>query len=124
MFRLFWLQVTKEAEKIDIDEPVVPRKRKAPLRFDPGSSSGTSATQPEDHYRVLYFEALDTVTGSITERFDQEGYQIYSKLEQLLLKGEGTEVMIYLGCITMISIRIYSLYSFKHFMLISRLKIA
>jgi len=31
---------------------------------------------------------LDTVTGCIKERFEQESYCIYSKLEQLILKGD------------------------------------
>ena len=87
MFKLFWLKITEEAIKIDIDEPAVPRKRRAPLRLDAHNSTGVAAAQPEDHYRMLYFETLDTVTSSIKEGFDQEGYQVYSKLEQLLLKG-------------------------------------
>lgn len=41
---------------------------------------------PEDHYKVIYFEALDTVIAQIKNRFEQEGYQMYSKLEQLLQK--------------------------------------
>ena len=31
---------------------------------------------------------MDTVTGCIKERFEQESYRIYSKLEQLILKGD------------------------------------
>lgn len=88
MFKLFWSQVTKEAAKIGVDEPTVPRKRRAPLRYDARNSTGVTTDQPEDHYRMLYFEALDTVTGCISERFDQEGYKVYNRLEQLLLKGK------------------------------------
>jgi hypothetical protein len=87
MFKLFWVQVTGEAEKIGIDEPTVPRKRRAPLRLDAHNTTGVIASQPEDHYRVLYFEALDTETCSISARFEQEGYKVYAKLEELLLKG-------------------------------------
>jgi hypothetical protein len=50
MFKLFWAQVTGEAEKIGID---VPRKRRAPLRLDAHNTTGVIASQPEDHYRVL-----------------------------------------------------------------------
>ena len=43
----------------------------------------------KDHYRCQYFEALDLAVESIKDRFDQPGYTIYSKLEDLLLKGAG-----------------------------------
>lgn len=36
------------------------------------ASSGTSApTTPEQHYKVIYFEALDTIVGCIKNRFEQ-----------------------------------------------------
>ena len=41
----------------------------------------------DDHYRAIYFEAFDTVIHQINDRFDQEGYQVYSKLEKLLRKN-------------------------------------
>ena len=54
-----------------IEGPVLPQKRRAPFRFEVGE--GTQ-----------YFEALDLVIACIKERFDQP-YEIYSKLERLLL---------------------------------------
>ena len=60
MFKLFWLRVTEEAIKIRIGEPAVPRKKRVPLRLDAHNSTGVTVTQPEDRYRVLYFEVLDT----------------------------------------------------------------
>ena len=41
----------------------------------------------EDHYRLIYFEAIDTITSCIKQRFDQPGYKQYSILEALLLKA-------------------------------------
>ena len=38
-------------------------------------------------YRRIYYEALDLIIESITDRFDQPGYGLYSNLEQLLLKA-------------------------------------
>lgn len=76
-----------QAEQYDIQEPTVPRRRKVPRRYEVGSStSSSSVIMPEDYYKPIYFEAFDTVIARIKDRFDQEGYHKYSKLEKLLMK--------------------------------------
>lgn len=87
-FKLFWEHLTKEANVYGVEEPVLPRKRKVPRRFDPNNDSGTTPATPEDHYSAIYFEALDTVINCISNRFDQEEYKMYSKLESILLKKD------------------------------------
>ena len=66
-------------------------KGKHRIALDDHSSTAYSPVTPEDHYRAIYLEALDTVTSCISERFEQEGYQMYKNLEQLLLKGDQGE---------------------------------
>ena len=48
-----------------------------------------------DHYRRIYYEALDLIVNCITSRFQQKGYEVYKNLEQLLLnsarKADSTE---------------------------------
>ena len=81
-----------QANALDIEEPTLPRVRKAPRRYEVGSSSGVSPLSPGDHYRTIYCETLDTVIGCIGDRFKQEGYQMYSKLEQMLVRdGQSQE---------------------------------
>ena len=41
----------------------------------------------EEHYRVIYFEALDLITTCIGDRFNQPGYKMYGKVQSLLLKA-------------------------------------
>jgi len=41
----------------------------------------------EDLYRRTYFEAVDLLVCSIEEQFDQPGYKVYSKLEDVLVKA-------------------------------------
>ena len=61
-----------------------------PCRYEIGSTTITdSIITPENHYRIIYFEAFDIVIARITDRFEQEGYQMYSKLEKLLRKLEN-----------------------------------
>lgn len=89
-FELFWKKVTSSAGDLPIDEPTLPRRRKLPRRFDDGCAPTFHVTV-EDHYRVIYFEALDLITSRIDDRFNQPGYQTYAKVESLLLKAAAAQ---------------------------------
>ena len=62
--------------------PVLKRKQKAPnysiLQHVEGyNSSETSSHHPEsprDHYRVLFYEAVDALVSSVQERFNQPSF--------------------------------------------------
>ena len=41
----------------------------------------------DDHYKFIYFETLDTVIVSVTDRFEQPSYKFFSYIEQLLLNS-------------------------------------
>ena len=38
------------------------------------------------HYRATYFKSSDCIVNAIEDRFDQEDFRTYVKLENLLLK--------------------------------------
>ena len=76
-----------QPQKLTVDAPSLPRQGKRPMRYEHGSAPAEFASEPEDHYRRIYYEALDLIIESINERFDQPGYALYSNLEQLLLKA-------------------------------------
>ena len=102
MYKLFWQKIITQANELDIAEPTLPRKRKAPRRYEVGVGTGVTPSSPEDHFKAIYYEALDTVIGCIGDRFKQEGYQMYSKLEQLLImekqnKEDTDEVLEFYG---------------------------
>ena len=84
-------KIEKTAIEAGVEEPALPRKRRAPKRYDDNNRSCTLPASPKDYYCAIYFECLDTVTACIKERFEQKSYHIYSNLEQLLLKGDGNE---------------------------------
>ena len=79
---LFWTKVTTMAGSadIDVDEPQLPRRRKAPKRYEDGSTSGDFHGTPKAFYRQLYYEAIDSIVNTLENRFHQPGYQIYCKL--------------------------------------------
>ena len=48
-FDLYWKKTTTVATNLDINEPILPHRRKAPCRIDEGSSPTFHETV-EDHY--------------------------------------------------------------------------
>ena len=66
---------------------VCQEKRKKPKKFETGRSEGEFHTVPKDLFEQAYFESFDLAINSITDRFDQPGYKIYGKIEQLFLKA-------------------------------------
>lgn len=86
-FDLFWEVLTKKAKELNIGEPILPRKRRAPRRIEIGESPAEFHANVIDHYRVFYFEALDLIIQCIDDHFNQPGYRVYSALETLLVKG-------------------------------------
>ena len=90
-FDIFWIKVGKCAESLDISDPELPRRRRAPRRFEDGLAEGDFHTDTKAYYRQHYFEAVDLVVNCIKERFDQPGYRVYRNLEQLLLKAAQKE---------------------------------
>ena len=92
-FMSFWNKVLKDAKEKQVDEPTLPRKRQKPARFrDDNTNESSTASNPCDHYKVIFKEAIDAITGSIESRFNQKGYETYKHLEQLvLLAAEGKD---------------------------------
>jgi hypothetical protein len=92
-FDLFWEKVNKIASDLDVDDPVLPRRRKVPRRFE-GDAPPEYPSTPKDMYRRVYFEALDLLVQTIQARFDQPGYKMYGCIETLLKaihKGDYSE---------------------------------
>ena len=86
-FDLFWNLTQKRASELDVNEPTLPRKRKRPKRYDSGTSTGDFPSTVENHYKKIYFEALDLIINGIKDHFDQAGYRVYSNIEELLVKA-------------------------------------
>ena len=90
-FELFFQMVEHLRNQTETAEPSLPRRRKAPKRYEVGEAEGYHSPTVEDHYRRYYFEAIDLVTHAIDERFDQPGYAIYRNLEEVLIKAANND---------------------------------
>jgi len=91
MFNLFWDKVMKEIQNVDVGQPVLPRARKVPKRFETSRSVSSHPDSPKSFYRIVYFEVLDLVINAIKDRFDQPGYEMYKNLQEVLLKASHCE---------------------------------
>ena len=65
MIKLFWQKLLEQTSQLGIEEPALPWKRKAPKRIKVGSSEGVSPASPENHYKMINFEVLDTVIACV-----------------------------------------------------------
>ena len=72
------------------DEPVLPRYRKAPKRFNEGAQPHRY-TSPEERYCQAYFEVLDLAGGEIEKRFDQPDLAVVREVESLLIGAANHE---------------------------------
>ena len=92
-FERFWDEIKVKAVDLGVDEPVIPRTRRAPLRLDETTFHTYHDETVEDLYRRHYMEILDKFIGEIERRFELPTFILYSKVEDVLRKaatGENT----------------------------------
>ena len=91
-FNLFWEKVQVLQREYGVDEASLPRRRKAPRRFDVGFGEGFYPTTGKELYSQHYFQCVDFIVSAIKDRFDQPGYKTLQQLENLLIKAAKEEV--------------------------------
>ena len=89
-FERFYMASREQAKEYNIDEPVLPRYRRPPRRFDDGAAPHIFET-PQDYYRKQYFEALDLISEELARRFDQKFLAVPKAIEDLLLTACTTQ---------------------------------
>lgn len=77
---------TVEQAKQYTDDPVVPRYKRSPKRFD-GGSQPHRFTDVHEFYRVQYYEVLDLLTEEISRRFDQASLALPAAIEDIMIKA-------------------------------------
>ena len=89
-FEMFWEDIMKKKEHLDIGDPILPRQRKLPKKFDKPDTYHFPST-PKEFFRNIYFEVYDQTVNGIKERFNQPDYRIYVNLQELILKAFNKE---------------------------------
>ena len=86
-FKSFYNTITTKSKKHpSISEPALPRQKRAPSGFEIGTGPPWYPTTPQEHYRRIYFEAIDLMVNAIDNRFNQASFDVYAKMESLLVK--------------------------------------
>jgi len=87
-FELFYSSILVKAKQHSfIGEPSLLRKRRCPTRFEEGTGPPFFQDTAQDHYRRVYFEAIDLIVESINLRFTQPSFKAYEELECLILNA-------------------------------------
>ena len=90
-FEAFWKVTLIRREKLAIDAPVLPRQRRLPARYSEGEQLPQYPTNVDEYFKQIYFNAIDSIVSIIRERFNQDGFQKYVLLENLLLPAWNKE---------------------------------
>ena len=90
-FVRFYDASVKIAEQISISQPVLPRRRHCPTRFQEGAAPHEYPS-PRDYYRHVFFEACDLLIGELGDRFESQHMPTVLSIEQALIKaGNGDD---------------------------------
>ena len=93
-FSIFWARILqgKTTEIQTIEGSKLPRKGKAPGRHEFGEQHTHYFPETsKDHYKRIYFNAIDTVTLCVVTRFEQEDFKMYVNIQEILLKSFASE---------------------------------
>ena len=75
-FLLFWKEILTESKQLDINEPVLGRKRKVSQRIEDCYSRSLIGFFHEKGFaRQIYFDVLDLLLNAMKSRFNQEDYK-------------------------------------------------
>ena len=64
-FGLFWSNTVRKAKDLGIHDPALPRKRRAPGRYEVGSREGSFPEDIQVHDQKIFYEAFDLITSCI-----------------------------------------------------------
>ena len=58
-FDMFWLNLISEQQRLDVDEPVLPRKHGVPQNISSGTTPSYHTSNPKEHFRKQFYECFD-----------------------------------------------------------------
>lgn len=89
-FNDFYKRIKDEAKDLT-DDPVLPRQRRLPKRYDGGGASHTFST-PNEYFRKQYFEVHDLLIAELDRRFQHNAFVVLKDIENLLLDASNGKV--------------------------------
>ena len=71
-FHIFFEKSGASARKIELDDPKLPRKRNVSSHYEEGESLVEFGSTAAEHYRQIFYQAIDMVAHCIRDRFQQK----------------------------------------------------
>ena len=89
LFNNLWEKLKKEANRLGIEEPLLPRNRKRNGKLLSGNKTQFYYDIEEFaiYYKRGYFNATNTIVACIQDRFNQPGFLACQNIEQLVLNA-------------------------------------
>ena len=69
IFHTFFEKVIASAQKLEINDPKLPRKRKVPILYEDGEVPAEFVSTAEEHYRQIFYQTIDMFSNCIRDRF-------------------------------------------------------
>ena len=87
-FHMFFEKVGTSTQKLEVNDPKLPKKRKVPSCYEHGEAPAEFVSTVEEHYRQIFYKTIDMVTNCICDRFQQKDHvETFQTMENLLLKA-------------------------------------
>ena len=87
-FHMFFENVRASAQKLETNNPKLPRKRKVPSRYEDGEAPTEFVSTDEEHYRQFFYQTINMVANCVHDRFQQKDYiETFKTMENLLSKA-------------------------------------
>jgi hypothetical protein len=84
-FNQLLLKAEEVTEKLNLEQPALPRKKRVPKKIDYGVAEGDHHTTVQSLYRMNVCETLDTVVSQLAFRFSENDLSPLLNIERLLL---------------------------------------
>lgn len=89
MFDSVWTNSKNEKKDLDVNDPLLSRKRKVPSKLG-GNDTESTLTTAEEFFMNIFEKCFDSVLESFAVRFNKANQKIHKSLEKLLLNQEDS----------------------------------
>ena len=85
-FSLFWDLVLSTQRSLGMNDPVFPRQRKWPPRYEEGAAQPYFPLDPKQFYKPIYFESLDAAIQAITDHFVNASHRCSVRMRRIKIE--------------------------------------
>lgn len=104
-FNRIYEHTNETAEELELDNPMEPRQKKVPQRFEYASKAEPSSKiKAKDNLRLEYYQIIDLLMNKLSARFEQSGLKQLCELEKLIMDSLQGNVPTYVELNTKLSV--------------------